>query len=53
MAIRKYPACTDRLIFKVNFLMSPRNHRTIELKAISGPGDTGEPVLTIMLPDED
>jgi hypothetical protein len=25
----------------------------VRLKAVSGPGDQGEPVLTIMLPDED
>ena len=27
--------------------------RLVTLKAIIGPGDTAEPVLTIMLPDED
>lgn len=53
VAIRKCPASADQLRFEVSFLMSPRNHRTIELKAVSGPGDAGEPVLTIMLPDED
>jgi len=26
---------------------------TRTLKAVSGPGDSGEPVITIMLPDED
>lgn len=30
-----------------------RNMRTVTLKAVSGPGDQGEPVLTVMLPDED
>lgn len=25
----------------------------VRLKAVCGPGDDGEPVLTIMLPDED
>jgi hypothetical protein len=25
----------------------------VALRAVSGPGDSGEPVLTIMLPDED
>ncbi len=53
VAIRKCPAHTDQLRFKISFLMSARTHETIELKAISGPGDTGEPVLTVMLPDED
>jgi hypothetical protein len=27
--------------------------REIELKAVCGPGDEGEPVITILLPDED
>ena len=27
--------------------------RPVTLKAICGPGDTPEPVLTIMLPEED
>ncbi|KKK86406.1 hypothetical protein LCGC14_2763580, partial [marine sediment metagenome] len=25
----------------------------VTLKAIAGPGDKGEPVVTVMLPDED
>jgi hypothetical protein len=25
----------------------------VQLKAVSGPGDEGEPVITVMLPDED
>jgi hypothetical protein len=28
-------------------------HETITLKAVCGPGDTAEPVITIMLPEED
>lgn len=53
VAIRKCPSHTNHLGFKVIFLMSPRNHQTVQFKAISGPGDAGEPVLTIMLPCED
>ena len=30
-----------------------RRPRMVELKAICGPGDEGEPVITIMLSDED
>ncbi len=30
-----------------------RNMRVVTLKAVSGPGDRGEPVLTVMLPGED
>lgn len=43
----------DRLVFEVLFLQKPHRHETVKLKTICGPGDAGEPVLTIMLPDED
>jgi hypothetical protein len=33
--------------------LSRRTHRLVSLKAICGPGDTAEPVITIMLPNED
>ena len=45
---------TETILFKVLFLMSAgADPVPIELKAVCGPGDDGEPVLTIMLPDED
>lgn len=43
----------DQLRFDVIFLQKPRKHETVQLKAVCGPGDEGEPVLTIMMPDED
>ena len=43
----------DLVLFKVIFLQAPRKHETVTLKAICGPGDKGEPVLTVMLRDED
>jgi hypothetical protein len=43
----------DLLHFKVIVLQAPRRQETVTLKAICGPGDNGEPVLTIMLPSED
>jgi hypothetical protein len=44
----------DTVLFTVLFLMSSGATLVpIELKAVCGPGDDGEPVLTIMLPDED
>ncbi|MFH0980056.1 MAG: DUF6573 family protein [Planctomycetota bacterium] len=46
-------ADADRLLFKVVFLQAPGRHETVRLKAICGPGDQAEPVLTLMLPDED
>ena len=47
---------TDRIIFKVSFAMGPTRRnisRTVELTAVIGPGDEGEPVLTIMLPEDE
>lgn len=44
---------TDRVTFKVSFLMSPGHSETVEVIAHIGPGDQGEPVLTIMLPEDD
>jgi hypothetical protein len=31
----------------------PEGMRLVTLKAVSGPGDEGAPVMTFMLPDED
>jgi hypothetical protein len=44
---------TDRVSFKVAFLMAPGGKETVEVIAHIGPGDNGEPVLTIMLPEDD
>ena len=44
---------TDSVTFKVDFLMAPGRKETVEVVAHIGPGDHGEPVLTIMLPDGD
>ena len=41
------------LHYKCLFLQEPDKHEEAELKAVCGPGDEGEPVLTIMRPDED
>ena len=43
----------DRLLYKVIFLQAPHRQETVTLKAICGPGDNGEPVITITCPDED
>jgi len=42
----------SELLFRVNFRMRERTE-LVTLKIILGPGDRGEPVMTIMLPDED
>jgi hypothetical protein len=34
-------------------LCAESREQTVLLKAVCGPGDEGEPVITIMLPDED
>ena len=52
-AIRQNSGAQDQVHFKVIFLMAPKRHETARLKAICGPGDQGEPVITIMLPHED
>jgi hypothetical protein len=44
---------TDRFTFKVDFLMAPGRKETVEVIAHIGLGDHGEPVLTIMLPEDD
>lgn len=47
---------SDIVIFSVLFVMpSNKNSQlvTVGLKAVCGPGDMGEPVITIMKPDED
>ena len=44
---------TDRVSFKADFLMAPGRKETIDVVAHIGPGDHGEPVLTIMLPEDD
>lgn len=48
-----HPRSNDRLTYEVVFLLAPNRHETVKLKSICGPGDNGEPVLTIMLPFED
>ena len=55
-AIRISEGSSDQLLFPV--LRVPRDgHSTtaveVALKLVVGPGDSGEPVVTIMLPNED
>ncbi|MGD9818891.1 MAG: DUF6573 family protein [Desulfomonilaceae bacterium] len=45
---------TDRVTFKVDFLMNPNRKETVEVIAHIGPGDDGViPALTLMLPGDD
>ena len=43
----------DLLFYEVLFQQEPEKTITVKFKAICGPGDDGEPVLTILKPDED
>jgi len=47
---------SDIMLFDLYFLMSKNGkseQKLVTLKAVCGPGDKGEPVITIMNPDED
>ena len=46
-------ARSDLVHFEVAFTTRAEKTETVKLKSICGPGDQGEPVVTIMLPDED
>lgn len=43
----------DTVSFQVRFIMKEQQLRVVTLKAVCGPGDDLEPVITIMTPDED
>lgn len=52
VAIRGMSGDGDMLFYEV-LLTSHGNPRPVKIKAICGPGDSDEPVITLMLPDED
>lgn len=52
-AIKSAPS-TDRITFTVFFAQSlEAEPEPVELLAVCGPGDSGEPVITIMIPTDD
>lgn len=52
-AIKASPS-TDRLSFTVLFAQAPKAEPVpVELLAVCGPGDSGEPVITIMTPSDE
>ena len=53
VSIRQQPNVADLLMFEVIFIDAQCKQQKIQLKAICGPGDQGESVLTVMLPNED
>ena len=42
----------DRVYFNVAFLMRPEKTETVQVVLHVGPGDSGEPVLTLCLPED-
>jgi hypothetical protein len=54
VAIRQSVPGADCVRFEVSVLVDgERLRKTVRLKSLCGSGDDGEPVLTIMLPEED
>jgi hypothetical protein len=51
-AIRMSPADSDRVEFKVR-VWNGKRHQLVRMWSHCGPGDEGEPVITIMLEGED
>jgi len=58
LACRRCPADRSELLFRLRVI--PRDARSkrrtpklITLKSVCGGGDSGEPVITVMMPDED
>ena len=52
-AIKTASGCESEILFTVAFCMADGSLQDAQIKSICGPGDNGEPVLTIMLPNED
>lgn len=52
-AIKPGRAGGPELRFAGIFVMKRAQRRLVELKALVGPGDDGQPVITVMLPGED
>ena len=52
-AMRQTQPGVDTLTFNVLVVCDRRAPDVVELKAVVGPGDKGEPVVTVMMPDED
>lgn len=44
---------TDTMLFRLAVVTNRVRPSTVTLKAVCGPGDNMEPVITIMLPEED
>lgn len=51
-AIRRTPDGQAELLFKL-YVDNGKGPKLVTLKSLCGPGDNGEPAITVMLPDED
>jgi hypothetical protein len=53
--VRRSPARADQVRFALHVRSDNRDGTPplVHLKAVCGPGDQGEPVITVMLPEED
>lgn len=51
--ISRQTGTVDLLMFDINYHNDQGHKETFKLKSICGPGDQGESVLTVMLPNED
>jgi hypothetical protein len=47
------PGPGQTTLYQCYFIMKRRQRKLLTLKAVCGPGDNMEPVITLMLPDED
>jgi len=52
-AIDGHTGGTDTILFELRVVTTRVRPSLVRLKAVIGPGDEGEPVLTIMLPEQD
>ena len=50
--VKAFVSVDSQFQFRVYFIMG-KEVKLVELKAVCGPGDNLEPVITIMLPEED
>ncbi len=52
-SVRNSSPGADRATVRISFLMEPGRTVTVDVIAHIGPGDHGEPVFTLMLPEDD
>ena len=48
-----FPVCVRNWVYIKGERTERTKQETVQLKAVCGPGDYAEPVITVMLPDED